>query len=320
MKTLFDETHLGNIALKNRIIRSATYEGLADETGHMTNRFFKAYQDLAEGGVGLIITGVTNITQKSKYLTGMMEIYDDSFIEDYKRLTDMSHMNDCPMLIRLPFAGSGGVLWTPSNPSTAELEAILQPFDESALRAKRAGFDGIQIHAAHNYFLSQLLNNRQNTRRDEYGGSLENQARILLGIYAEIREKINKDFHVSIKINCTDLDGNHKVFTACRYVCAQLAIKGINSIEISAGTGPFNLHPAFDYSESVLRDYAAQIAEETKVPIILVGLNRTPAVMEEILNTKNIEYFSISRPLLKRSHLVNEWQNTHESNILRKGW
>ena len=309
MKTLFDETQMGQITLKNRLIRSATYEGLADSTGHMTDRLFKVYKDLAEGGVGLIITGVANITQKSKYLPGMMGIYDDSFIPDYKKLTDMSHGNDCPMLIQLPFAGSNGVLWTPSDPSVAELKAMIQPFGESALRAKRAGFAGVQIHAGHSYFLSQLLNDRQNTRRDEYGGSLENQARLLLEIYSEIRRTTGEDFHISIKINCTDLDGNHEVFTACRYVCAQLADEGINSIEISGGTGPFNLHPEFVYTESVLRDYAAQIAKETNIPVILVGLNRTPAVMEEILNMMNIRYFSLSRPLLRWPDLVNEWQN-----------
>jgi len=309
MKTLFDETQMGQITLKNRFIRSATYEGLADKTGHMTDRLFQVYKDLAEGGVGLIITGVANITQESEYLPGMMGIYDDSFIQDYKELTDMSHENNCPIMIQLPFAGSNGIMWTPADPSTAEIKAMIQPFGESALRAKRAGFDGVQIHTAHSYFLSQLLNNQLNTRTDEYGGSLENQSRLLLEIFSEIRRIAGKDFHISIKINCTDLDGNHDVFTACRYVCTQLADKGIDSIEISAGTGPFNFHPEFKYTESVLRNYASQIASETNVPVLLVGINRNPKVMEEILNTKNIEYFSLSRPLLRRPDLVNEWQS-----------
>lgn len=186
---------------------------------------------------------------------------------------------------------------------------MIQPFGESALRARRAGFDGVQIHTAHSYFLSQLLNNQLNTRTDEYGGSLENQSRLLLEIFSEIRRMVGKDFHISIKINCTDLDGNHDVFTACRYVCAQLADEGIDSIKISAGTGPFNFHPEFKYKESVLRDYSAQITSKTNVPVLLVGINRNIEVMEEILNTKNIEYFSLSRPLMRNPALVNKWKN-----------
>ncbi|AKG37065.1 NADH:flavin oxidoreductase [Paenibacillus durus] len=315
MKTLFDETRINGIQLKNRLIRSATHEGLADKSGHLTDEVIKVYQDLAEGGVGLIITGVAYITEDSKYLHGMMGFYDDSFIPEYRKMTDIAHANDCPIIIQLAYAAKDGEMWTADAPSTEEIKAIVKPFGESALRAKRAGFDGVQIHAGHRYFLSQLLSPSKNGRQDEYGGSLENRTRLIVEIYDEIRRRAGEDFGVFIKLNSTDLDGDDEVFASCRYLCKQLADRGIDGIEISGGYGPFMPSRSFPYKESVLRDDAALIAKDVQVPVILVGLNRTPAVMEEILNTTDIEYFAISRPLIHQPDLPNLWREQARHHI-----
>lgn len=309
MKTLFVDTRINNMKLKNRIVRSATWEGMADSSGRLTARLANVYETLAKGGVGLIITGGTYITEDSTTLPGMAGIYDDSFIDDYKRLTDMVHENGCPIVMQLAYAGRGGEMWIPSSPSRNDIKSIVKAFGEGALRAKLAGFDGVQIHAAHGYFLSQFLNRKNNMRHDEYGGAIENRARILVEIYDEIRERTGSSFSIFIKINGTDAFDESEGFNSCKYACMQLAERGINAIEISGGDAELKNSLDNPYKESIFRDYAAGIAKDVRVPVILVGFNRTPAIMEEILNTSNIGYFALSRPLLREPALVNDWQN-----------
>jgi 2,4-dienoyl-CoA reductase-like NADH-dependent reductase (Old Yellow Enzyme family) len=309
MKTLFDETTINQMKLKNRIIRSATWEGLAGSDGHLTDRLFKVYETLAQGGVGLIITGGTYFTPDSTTLPGMPGIYSDSLIDDYRRFTNMVHGSGCPIIMQLAYSGKGGEMWTPASPTRNDIKLIVKAFGEGAGRAKAAGFDGVQIHAAHGYFLSQFLDPQKNMRQDEYGGVIENRARIILEIYDEIRNKTGSDFNIFIKINGTDAGDEVEGFNSCRYTCLELASRGINAIEISGGADELKNCMNHPYPESIFRDYAARIAAEVRIPIVLVGFNRTPAVMEEILNTSAIEYFSLSRPLLREANLVNKWRD-----------
>ncbi|MDR3590865.1 MAG: NADH:flavin oxidoreductase [Negativicutes bacterium] len=308
MKTLFDETFVNNIKLKNRFIRSATWEGMADGNGRLTDRLIGVYEALAAGGVGLIITGGTFLTKDATVLPGMAGIYEDSFVKDYRGFTDMAHARGCPIILQLAYAGRGGEMWTPASPSRSDIKSVVKAFGEGARRAKLSGFDGVQIHAAHGYFLSQFLSSHNNKREDEYGGAIENRARIILAIYDEIRSQTGSDFAVFLKINGTDADDEAEGFDACRYTCRQLAGRGIDAIEISGGNAELKKSLGNPYKESIFRDPAVRIAAEADTPVILVGFNRTPPVMEEILNTTNIEYFSLSRPLLREPNLVNQWR------------
>jgi 2,4-dienoyl-CoA reductase-like NADH-dependent reductase (Old Yellow Enzyme family) len=309
-KTLFDTTRIGPITLKNRLIRSATWEGMADEAGHLTDRVRTVYQDLARGGVGLIITSATRMTPDATGLPGMLSIPNDSFIPEYQDLTDRVHAEGCPIVMQLSFTGRDGAMWTPDVPSAAEIHRIVRTFGECAVRAQKAGFDGVQFHAGHGFFLSQFLNRKKNTRTDDYAGSPENRARIILEIYDEIRRRVGKEFGVLVKINCSDFQEDDEVFAACRYACIHLADRGIDAIEITGGAG--GAVPGLEetgFEESVFRIYAKAIAGETPVPVILVGMNRTPAVMDHLLNTTAIRYFSLSRPLLRKPDLVNHWKS-----------
>ncbi len=309
MKTLFDETRIGPVTLRNRFIRSATWEAMADSAGHPTERLVEVYRNLARGGVGLIITSATLIIPDATGPPGMLAIHDDSFIPEYRDLTSMIHRNGCPVVMQLVFPGRNGGMWSPAVPSHEEIHAIVRSFGESAVRAKDAGFDGVQIHAGHGYFLSQFLNAKKNTRTDNYAGSAGNRARFILEIFDEIRARAGKDFGVLIKINCSDFEEDDGVFEACRYACGRLAARGIDAIEITGGAGSVPGLKETGFEESVLRNYAAEIAREVSVPVIMVGVNRTLSVMDQLLNSTGIGYFSLSRPLLRQPDLVNLWEN-----------
>lgn len=175
MKSLFDKTHFAGLNLKNRFIRSATYDGLADERGHMTDELFQVYENLSKGGVGTIITGLTFVTDLEQSLPCQMGIYDDSFIDEYKKLTEMSHRYNTNIILQIVCLGSqtslnasGKVLWgpssiedlgyktTPEEMSTQELILVQTAFVDAVIRAKQAGFDGVQMHVAHGYLLSKF--------------------------------------------------------------------------------------------------------------------------------------------------------------------
>jgi len=309
MKTLFDETCIGRMRLANRLIRSATWEAMAGETGRPTPRLIRVYRDLALGKTGLIIVSATTITSDATRVPGMLSIPDDTFIPDYRKLVRTVHEAGAPIVMQLVFPGRNGAFWTPQEPSRDEIQEIIRGFGDAALRAQMAGFDGVQIHAAHGYFLSQFLNVRKNTRTDEYGGPVKNRVRLLLEIAGGIRERTGKVFPVLVKINCSDFEEDDGVWDACREACRELAELGINAIEVSGGINSMKFPPSgLPYRESVFREYAGEIARITDIPVILVGLNRTPSVMTGLLNTTGIGYFSLSRPLLRQPDLAGYWR------------
>lgn len=313
MKTLYDETRIGPMRLRNRLVRSATWEAMADETGQPTPRLIQVYHDLAHGGTGLIITSATLIAGDATRPYGMLSIPDDSPLPLYREMVRAAHEGGASIVMQLVHPGRNGAMWTPLDATREDIRSIVREFGEAAVRVQRAGFDGVEIHAAHGYFLSQFLNAKRNFRVDEYGGSVENRIRFLLEIVREVRAKTGKAFPVFVKINSSDFEADDGVWEATFAACLQLAEEGISAIEISGGVSgaPFP-PPGLPYEESVFRDYAAEIARNVDVPVILVGMNRTPSVMTELLNTSGIGYFSLSRPFLRQPGLADYWRENPE--------
>ncbi len=314
MKTLFDQTRIGTLTLRNRIIRSATWERMADPSGYPTRRLIELYDELSRGGTGLIITSATVISRDATTIPGILAMYDDSFIDRYRELTRLIHRNHVPVIMQLSHVGTGGAMWTPAEPDRNDLATMISAFGDAAYRAQQSGFDGVQIHFGHGFLLSRFMNTKKNLRTDEYGGSVSNRTRIFLEIYRMIRSRVGSEFPVLIKINCSDFeDEEGGVFDACQYICRELTHADLDAIEITGGTGALPTPPRVRYSESVFRDYAALIADQVSVPVILVGMNRNPQVMTAILNETGIEYFSLARPLLRQPDLVQIWQENPEA-------
>lgn len=326
MKTLFDQTRIGSIHLKNRLIRSATADHLAKE-GHVTKDAIEVYKNLAQGGVGTIITGFANVLENRSAIVEMFSIHDDSFIEEYKQLVDMVHSCGANIVLQLVHCGSFTLpssgddeIWGPSpveNLNTKclpkemtkdDMDSLQKAFANAALRAKKAGFDGVQIDAAHGFLLSQFLSPYYNRRTDEYGGSIENRARMLLETCGAVRETVGDEYPILIKINSTDAMEQGMTFEDCKYVCQKLAQFGINAIEISGNWPEFS-----PKQESYFRDYTAEIAAENDIPIIMVGGNKDYNTMEATLNETNIAYLSLSRPLIAEPDLVKRWENGDRS-------
>jgi 2,4-dienoyl-CoA reductase-like NADH-dependent reductase (Old Yellow Enzyme family) len=263
MKTLFDKTRIGQMVLKNRFVRAAIHEKTAD--GQVNERILKIYKDLAQGGAGALITGFTLVDEAEKSYP-VMAFYNDLFYDGHKKLTNLVHEYNTKILLQLVYIGSyimgdatGMTILAPSvvenlNTKTmpqeitvGQIRNIQQKFAAAAVRAKNAGYDGIEIHAAHGFLLSQFMTPHYNRRTDLYGGSAENKARISLETYEAVRKSVGNDFSVWIKINVTDGFENEVPdgvpdgvpFEDVLYLCRELTNRGIDAIEISGAFSKF---------------------------------------------------------------------------------
>lgn len=346
MKSLFDHTNLLSMQLKNRFFRGGVWEDLADKKGHMTPQLFKIYEELAKGGVGTIITGYALVSRDEQPSHGMMGIYEDAFIEEYRELTEMVHKYGVNIIMQIGYGGSRTMQQskkrvimgpssienqvthvTPIEMSKRDIRHLTYKYGEAALRAKKAGFDGVEIHAANGYLLSQFLCPYYNRREDEYGGSIEGRGRIVFEVYQKVREEVGEGFPVLVKINCEDFMPKGLTKGESLYVVTRLVELGVNGIEVSGGNEcstyvlENDLGPARKIAstnkeqECYFKDYATKLAERVDVPIILSGGNRHLEVMEDLLNHTKIQYFSMTRPLTAEPDLIKRWKNSDRKEI-----
>ena len=307
MKKIFETVKLDNLTLKNRLVRSATWEGIAKADGSIADESYAIYEELAKGGVGAIITGFTSVTLHDYYFGGMMRLCDDALIPQYRHLTDIIHAQGTPVITQLALGAyyreiNGRYLQVEPDDMTAdEIQIVIRQFTDAAVRAEKAGFDGVQIHAAHFFFLSRFISPAVNHRKDEYGGTLQNRSRILTEIMDGIR-KATPSLHITVKINSSDFTYGGNDEKDCLAVCRLLENAGIDSIEISGnGTsvGGIKAH----VNEGYFVPVAAEVASAVKCPVIVVGGFRSLDTMETVLNDSKVEFISLSRPLLREPDL-----------------
>jgi 2,4-dienoyl-CoA reductase-like NADH-dependent reductase (Old Yellow Enzyme family) len=321
--------------LRNRFVRSATYDGCADK-GFVTEKQMNLYRTLAEGGVGLIITGITCVHNNGQISKFQNSISSDEFMSGLIRLTSAAHDRGAKIAVQLFHAGrearfpksSGRV---PIGPSFLEMDPyfkaeyramaeseiweVVRAFGDGAKRAREAGFDAVQIHAAHAYLLSQFLSPYTNRRKDEWGGSLENRLRIHREIYRDVRQKVGENYPVFIKIGVQDGFPGGLEFSEGKLAVNYLAEWGFDALEISQSLrGPSDEDTEFRTKINVLdreayfRNWCRQIKNEVEVPVIMVGGLRTFKLMEEIVQNREADFISLSRPLIREPGIINDWK------------
>lgn len=310
MKKIFETAALRNLTARNRLVRSATWEGIANPDGSVTNEAYDIYSELAKGGVGAIITGFTSVALHDYYFDGMMRLCDDALIPQYRKLVDMIHAESCPVITQLALgayyreAGGRFRQVEPDDMTIEEIHLVIRQFVDAGIRAKEAGFDGVQIHAAHFFFLSRFISPAVNHRTDAYGGSTENRTRILLEIMEGIR-RAAPELHITIKINCNDFTFGGLEEAECLSICKLLDQAGIDSMEVS-GNGTSVSGIKAHVNEGYFVSPAARIAAEVSCPVIVVGGFRSLDTMEAVLNQTKIEMISLARPLLREPDLPNK--------------
>ncbi|MEW6714623.1 MAG: NADH:flavin oxidoreductase [Nitrospirota bacterium] len=335
MRDLFEETSLNNMTLKNRFVRSATWEGMAGDDGSCTPKLTDLMVQLVKGGVGLIITGHTYILPVGQAGPRQLGIHKDELVAGLREMTDAVHKEDGRIVLQLAHAGcqadAGLSGMEPVGPSVfqvdgkpvcremtiEEIAETVKAFSDAAGRAKKAGFDSVQIHAAHGYLLSQFLSPFFNKRRDAYGHSLENRARLLIDSYRAIRSAVGNDYPVLIKMNSEDFLENGFTIKEMIEVADILEWEGIDAIEMSGGTGrsdkkfiPVRAGMCDPQDkEGFYREAAMLYKENINVPLILVGGIRSYEVAEKLVKEDVTDYISMSRPLIREPGLINRWRS-----------
>jgi 2,4-dienoyl-CoA reductase-like NADH-dependent reductase (Old Yellow Enzyme family) len=329
---LFEPYNLAGIELKNRIVRSATYEKRADVDGFVTGSMIELYKDLAKGGVGLIITGNALVHISGRTVPQMICIHNDHYIEKLKRLVDAVHRHDGKIAMQLVHGGRqcfpallGGErpiapseVYDPSTKiapremSNEEIWEIIESFANAARRAMYAGFDGVQIHGAHGYLVSEFLSPHTNRREDYWGGDEERRFHFLEEVYKAMRKEVGANYPILIKMNADDFVAGGLIPEESVRIAKRLEDLGIAAIEVSggmyeAGAKTAQLNILQTEQEAYFRSSSRLFKKELNIPVILVGGIRSKPVAEDVIQKGDADLISISRPLIREPDLPNKF-------------
>ena len=312
--------------LASRFCKSAMTEGLATPKGLATDSHRRLYATWAKGGAGLLLTG--NIMIDGRYLerAGNVVVEDDSGASALKAWAaavhaegsqlwgQISHLGrQCPRLVNLtPLAPSevqlhmSGNFGRPRAATEAEILDVIERFGCTAGLLQKAGFDGVQVHAAHGYLLSQFLSPRTNHRSDRWGGSLANRASVLLEAVRSVRAVVGGGYPISVKLNSSDFVKGGFALDDCIQVVRWLGEAGIDLLEVSGGTYEqlefFKARPRKEMRDSTRQreamflEYAKSIKAVATMPVMVTGGFRTLAGMEAALQEGHTDVIGLARP------------------------
>jgi len=321
--------------LPNRLVKAAMTEGLATTNGVPSEALCRLYRIWAAGGAGLLLTG--NVIVDADHLERPGNVVIDGSPEPARQAA-LAHWADAATSggntawVQLSHAGRqtmkkvnphpkapsavklglpGGQFGEPVAMTTAEVEALPERFAAAAAAVQEAGFGGVQVHAAHGYLLSEFLSPRSNYRDDDYGGSLENRARLLLDIVQAIRSSTGPTFAVAVKLNSADFQRGGFAFEDSVQVARWLEDAGVDLIEVSGGTyeqprllGVDGLEPAEEQvvaestraREAYFVDFAVAMRSTLQIPLMVTGGFRTRMAMQQAL-ASGIDLIGLGRPL-----------------------
>ena len=337
MSILFEPFKIGNFEIKNRFVRSATYSAVSDQNGYVTDAGIALKKKLAENEIGMIITGFSYVLRNGRRSADMNGIHCDEQIPSYQQMTKAVHEREGRIVMQLAHAGymadeanSSGedflaVSIIDSLPDfrkkarvmdESDIKTVINAFGESARRVQEAGFDGVQLHAAHGYLITQFLAPRLNLRKDRWGGSLKNRMRFLIEIIRSIKKNVDDDFPILVKLGIRDyLDFGPEMPTKEGVqVAAELEKEGVCFIEISSGKS--DSHEAkvqgdirTEDQEAYFLDDAKAVRKSVSLPLCLVGGIRSFNVAEKVVEAGTVDCVSICRALIREPDLIKRWKN-----------
>lgn len=312
MKTIFDEIQIKDITMKNRVVAASVGRNLAERDGRISEELYEIYRELAQGGAGLIFSEMTMVSDSDYQMPGFTRLQDDSVIDDYKKLTDIIHQEGIPIIAQLAVGAfhkmNNGELkqLSPDELTDADIRKIVKDFIEAAVRARKAGFDGVELHCAHGFLLNKILSPAFNHRKDEYGGNTENRTAIVIEIIREVHEMCT-GFPIFVKINSTDNLEDGITEKESIAICKLLVDAGVDAIEVSGMNATVDkIRPG--EMEGYFATFAKELKKDISVPIILTGGHRSIEHMELLLADDACDMFSIARPLIREPGLIYRWK------------
>lgn len=341
---LFEPGSIGAAGLINRILRAGTSESMAEpESGVMTPDLLDLYERLAFGGVGGIITGHLFVAPRGKYARGQTGVHHDNMLPGLTRLTERVHSHGAVIFAQLAHAGSQSRVpnnqpLAPSpvpNPLTGnpveaassdEIVATVEAFGQAARRAVKAGFDGVHIHGANGYLISEFGSPVTNRRDDEWGGASDRRSAFSRAVVEAVRRSVPPDFPVAMKLGMVDAVADGLQIDESLGRAKSLVDLGLDAIEVSCGlmrapTDSANTYVAVGSKraaqdllmhrllsaprpEAYFRPWASALRAKVDTTIILTGGMRTTETMREVLESADADFIGLARPLIREPDLV----------------
>lgn len=311
------------ITIPNRIAKASMSEQLADRHGSPTTDLQQLYAAWARGGAGLLVTGNVMIDQRAFVEPRNVVLEDERFLQANKLWAQTVHANGSKIIMQINHPGRVAVLpllKQPVGPSAvglnlpamniirvpralteAEILEQIKRFATTAALAVKAGFDGVQVHAAHGYLLSQFLSPLANTRTDAWGGSAEKRRRMLIEAVRVVRAAIGKDKILSVKLNSADFQKGGLTQEESLQIALALEAEGIDLLEVSGGNyeSPAQLGYATasaSQRNAYFLDYAQALKQHSKLPLMLTGGLRDVGLMQRIVTDGSVDLIGLARP------------------------
>ncbi|NLP46041.1 MAG: NADH:flavin oxidoreductase [Epulopiscium sp.] len=315
----FRPQKIKNLEIKNPIVLpSMVCFSFANKNGFVSSKNIEHYASIAKGGVGLIIVEATCVTKEGRLSLDQLGIWSDEYIEGLSKIAQVCHEQGAKVLIQLHHAG----LRTPKNVSQdpitssyyqkgdlvaremsiTEIQKIQNDFIQAAIRAEKAGFDGIELHGAHSYLMTQFFSLKVNKRTDNYGGTLENRLRFTTEIYQSIKEKVGNHFIVGIRMGCNENDLKTSIKMAQKF--EEL---GMDFLHVSTGfdNTPIREEVPEKFPCNWIVYGATKIKEQVNIPVIAVNAIKTKEQIAYLLDHQLVDFVAVGRGQLADHHFVN---------------
>ncbi|WP_042167966.1 NADH:flavin oxidoreductase [Paenibacillus gorillae] len=327
--SLHSPGQINKLQLKNRLILAPMQQHRGTPEGHATDYHVQHYGRRA-ADVGLVIIESTAVSPEGRLYQDDIGIYSDSHIKPLSEVVKAIHAQDARAFIQLSHGGRkskplpGERLLAPSSiafndeyglpfaASEAELEVLIDRYRRAALRSQEAGFDGIELHAAHGYLLHQFLSPVANRRTDAYGGSAKGRLQFVLRVATAVREAVGPDYPVQIRVSASDYDPAGLIPLQIADIVSQLEPL-IDAVHVSSGgitpIRPLDVHPGYQIP------YAALLKSNTALPIIAVGGIHGKALAERVVAEQLTDFIAIGRPMLEEPDFAGRLLGKQPSSI-----
>ncbi len=316
---LFKPGKIGKMEVQNRLVVPAMATIYADEDGNITDRLIAYHEAKARGGWGLIITEDQRINREAGGFPNLPGLWNDDQLDSQKKLTAAVHRYGSKIAAQIYHAGRQTtkavngkqpvapsplpdpvIREVPKELKVEEIKSIIEDYANAALRAKKAGYDAVEVHGAHGYLICEFLSPFSNKRTDIYGGNLENRARFALEIIRAIKNKTGKEYPVIFRISVDELVYGGLTVEDTKLIALMLEKEGVDAIHASVGV---NASQQYTIAPSSVRhawavDYAESIRSVVEIPVITVNRITHPAMAENILSSKKADFVAMGRASL----------------------
>ncbi len=324
---VFEPFTFGKMELKNRFVRSATWDATADDNGFVTDTSVELYRKLGLGNIGLIVSGYAFVSPIGKAAVRQYGAHTDDMIPGLKRLVEAVHQGGSRIALQIVHAGSQ-VNFLPQQSDTEflavskrsdikvkhremtdeDIQEIISDFAKAALRGKEAGFDAVQLHGCHGYLMSQMHSPLLNQRKDKWGGSPENRRRFYLEVIREARKLVGDDFSLMIKYGIKDDNDNGLSLNEGLETISQIVDVGIDLVEVSANVGGSLINADDTVERPYFREWTAAVKRTVNVPVVMVGGIRSLGMSQNIVNSGDADLVAMCRPFIREPDLIARWE------------